>query len=154
MRRCGLVAWIVGLAAWAIFYGLHCWQVLPLIGPDARAHDHGWVQLGGAPFVISTAQMNAYLILLPQWVTALYFTAAMLGFAGWHTPLGRRAGLTVAAFVLAFGFVGQEFNQYWGSLIAPAFCFGVARFPASLADLWRASLGFGVLGCAGYAAGD
>jgi len=134
-----LAAWGMGLLAWLVFFGLHWLQVAALIHPDARAHEQGWMQFGGAAFVIATAQMNGYLLLLPQWVTALYFMAAMLGFAGWHTPLGQRAGLTVALFVTAFGFVGQEFNQYWGTLIAPLLCFGVVRFPASLADLWRAA---------------
>jgi hypothetical protein len=83
--------------------------------------------------------MTAYLLLLPQWVTALYFVAALLGLAGWHTPLGERVGLTLCLFAVAFACVGQEFNQYWGSLLAPLFCFGVARFPGSLADLWKAA---------------
>ncbi len=134
-----LAAWMAGVAAWAVFFGYHWWRVTPLIPADAHAHPEGWIQFGGLPFVISTAQMTAYLLLLPQWVTALYFVAAMLGFAGWHTPLGERIGLTACLFVLAFAAVGQEFNQYWGSLIAPLFCFGVARFPASLRDLWKAA---------------
>lgn len=38
--------------------------------------------------MLATAQMNAYLILLPPWVTALYFAAAMFGLGGWQTALG------------------------------------------------------------------
>ena len=132
-------AWTVGLGAWLVFYGLHCGEVLAWIPSGAVAHSQGWVRLGGAAFVISTVQMNAYLILLPQWVTALYFMASMLGLAGWHTPLGLRTGLTVSLFVTAFSMVGQEFNQYWGSLAAPLFCFGLVRFPGSLRDLLRAA---------------
>jgi hypothetical protein len=97
------------------------------------------VQVGGLPFVISTAQMTAYLLLLPQWVTAVYFVAAMFGFAGWHTRWGQRVGLSACLFVLAFGFAGHDFNQYWGSLVAPLLCFGVVRFPASVRDLWTAA---------------
>jgi hypothetical protein len=133
-----LAAWIVGLAAWAVFFAWHWTQVAPLIAPDALAHREGWVQFGGLAFVISTVQMTAYLLLLPQWVTALYFVAAMFGFAGWRTAWGQRVGLTVCLFVLAFGFVGHEFNQYWGSLVAPLFCLGVVQFPAALRDLWVA----------------
>jgi len=132
-----LAAWIAGLAAWGIFFAWHGAQIAPLVAADANAHREGWVQFGGLPFVISTAQMTAYLLLLPQWVTALYFVAAMFGFAGWHTPWGQRVGMTVCLFVVAFGFVGHDFNQYWGSLVAPLFCFGVVRFPASVVDLWR-----------------
>ena len=122
-----------------IFFAWHWWNVSGLIGPDAIAHKHGWIRFGGAGFVLATAQMNAYLILLPPWVTALYFAAAMFGLAGWHTALGVRMGLTTCLYVMAFAVVGQDFNQYWGSIIAPLLCFGVVRFPASMRDLCHAS---------------
>ncbi|MHC4400377.1 MAG: hypothetical protein ACYTG0_11940 [Planctomycetota bacterium] len=138
-RRGELAAWLIGLLAWGVFFGCHWLQVASHVTPDARAHGGHWIELGGAAFVISTAQMTAYLLLLPQWVTALYFMAAMFGFAGWHTPFGQRVGLTACLFVMAFAVVGYNFNQYWGSLIAPLFCFGVVRFPASVRDLWHAA---------------
>ena len=138
-RRGELAAWTLGLTAWLLLFGLHAWQVSGLIAPDAHAHRQGWLQFGGAGFVISTAQMNAYLLLLPQWVTAVYLVAAMVGFAGWNTPLGMRTGLAACLFLTAFAMVGQSFNQYWGSLMAPLLCFGVVRFPASIRDLYRAA---------------
>lgn len=139
-RRWGeLLAWTVGLAAFGCLFAWHWWQVNALIQPGDRAHQESWVQLGGAGFVISTAQMNAYLVLLPQWITALYLVAALVGFAGWNTELGLRAGLSGCLFVILFAVVGQPFNQYWGSLIAPLLCFPVARFPASVWDLWKAA---------------
>jgi hypothetical protein len=139
-RRRELAAWTLGLAGWLALFVLHCWQVSAWIGPDARAHEQGWLQFGGAGFVISTAQMNAYLFGLPPWVTPIYLVAAMVGLAGWSTPLGTRVGLSTCAFLMAFAVVGQSFNQYWGCLIGPLLCFGVARFPASLGDLWDRAL--------------
>lgn len=133
-RRGEVAAWAIGLAGWLAYFGLHWLHVADLRTPDALAHREGWVQLGGASFVLCTVQMNGYLLLLPQWVAAAYFAAAMFGFAGWHTPPGLRAALTAAVFVAAFGVVGQEFNQYWGCLHAPLLCFGAARCPASLRD--------------------
>jgi hypothetical protein len=138
-RRGELFAWIVGLAAWAIFFAAHWAQVAELIRPGDRAHQGSWIQFGGAGFVVATVQMNAYLLLLPQWVTALYLVAALCGLAGWNTPLGRRIALTACLYTAAFVVVGYECNQYWGCLTAPLWCFGVARFPASLADLWNAA---------------
>lgn len=138
-RRGELTAWLVGLAAWIAFFALHGWLVSGLISPDARAHSHGWLQFGGAGFVISTAQMNAYLLLVPQWVTALFLAAALVGLAGWSSPLGTRIGLTVCLYLAAFAAVGQSFNQYWGALIAPLLCFGVVRFPASIRELLHAA---------------
>ncbi len=133
--------WLVGLVLWAGYLGLHAWQVQQWIPPDAKAHSTGWVQFGGVAFVLATAQMNAYLLLVPQWVTALWFVAAMVGLAAWSSPLGQRVGLTLCLFVVAFSIVGQEFNQYWGAMIAPLFCFGAVQFPAALRDLWRAANG-------------
>ncbi len=134
-----LIAWILGLGAWLVFFGWHWWQVSALITPNAFAHEHGWIRFGGAGFVLATAQMNAYLVLLPPWITALYFAAAIFGLAGWHTPWGTRIGLTVCLYVLVFAVAGQKFNQYWGTLIGPLFCFGVAQSPWALKDLWRAA---------------
>ena len=136
-RRAELTVWLFGLTAWLALFCLHGWYVTGLIAPGARAHRHSWIQFGGAGFVISTAQVNAYLLLLPQWVTAVYLVAALVGFGGWRTPLGVRIGLSACLFLAAFAVIGQSFNQYWGSLIAPLLCFGVARFPASLRDLWQ-----------------
>jgi hypothetical protein len=144
-RRREMAGWAFGLAAWLVFFGIHWWMVSGWISPNARAHREGWIQFGGAGFVISTIQMNAYLLLFPQWVTAVYFVAAMVGFAGWSTPLGTRIGLTTCLYVMAFSIVGQSFNQYWGSLIAPLFAFGLVRFPASVRDLWLAT-GFRISG--------
>jgi hypothetical protein len=138
-QRRELVQWTIGLSLWLLFFAWHVSQVFQVMTPGALAHHNGWIQFGGAAFVISTIQMNAYLLVLPQWVAAVYFVAGMVGFAGWHTPLGTRFGLTACLFVLAFSAVGQNFNQYWGSLIAPLFCLGVVRFPASLRDLWHAA---------------
>ena len=128
---------IVGLGVWAVFFAVHCLRAAEMISPDARAHQQGWLQCGGAAFVIATVRMNTYLLLLPQWVTALYLTAALLGLAGWHTPAGRRIGLTVCLFLAAFAVLGQDFNQYWGLLPAPLICFGVVRFPVSLHEICR-----------------
>jgi hypothetical protein len=132
-----MLGWAIGLTAWLIFWGWHWWNVSGMIGPEALSHKQGWIRFGGAGFVLATAQMNAYLLLLPPWVAAMYFAFAMFGLGGWHTALGTRIGLTVCLYALFFAVVGQDFNQYWGSLIAPLLCFGAVRFPCSMRDLCR-----------------
>jgi hypothetical protein len=138
-RRRELLSWLAGLAAWAVFFGLHCWQAGRVITPDALPHRHGWICFGGAPFVLATVQANACLLLVPTWVTVLYFVAAMVGLGGWDTPMGRRAAMTLCLFVAAFSVVGQDFNRYWGIMIAPLLCFGAVRAPAALWHLCRAA---------------
>jgi hypothetical protein len=132
-----VAAWCGAAALYGLWYGAHAMQVLPRIGPNAVAHSEGWIRFGGAAFVISVAQMNAYLLQLPQWITGIYLSLALLGFAGWTAPWGRRAGLTTAVYIGGFAIVGNPFNQYWGSLIAPLLCLGVAQAPAALAELWQ-----------------
>jgi len=137
-RRSEVAGWLAGFAAYATYYAAHLAHVLPRIGAADVAHADGWLRFGGAGFVISTVQMNAYLLLLPQWLTALFLALAMLGFAGWNTNSGRRAALTAAVYLTGFAMVGHDFNQYWGSMIAPLMALGVARFPAAIRDLLSA----------------
>lgn len=130
--------WFGGLVVYGAFFLWHCVQVDPLRSADAIAHSGGWVQLGGAAFVIATSQMNGFLLNLPQWVTAIYLPLALLGFASWQSRAGQFAGLSVVLFTVLFSFIGQEFNQYWGSITSPLLCLGAARAPLALRDLWCA----------------
>jgi len=134
-----LALWGAGLAAYAVYFALHVAQVLPRMAPDAFAHRQGWIQFGGAGFLISTAQMNAFLLLVPQWVTAIYLALALVGAATWNTAAGRRIGLSVALYAIAFGVAGHDFNQYWGSEIAPLLCLPAARSLNALRELWNAA---------------
>jgi hypothetical protein len=136
-RRKEVWFWLIAAAVYGLGYSLHILQVLPRIAPDARAHSDGWLCLGGAAFVISITQMNGFLLLLPQWVTGIFLAMAMLGFAGWNEGWGRRAGLAASLYLALFAVVGQPFNQYWGSLVAPLLCLGIAQAPDAISILWR-----------------
>jgi hypothetical protein len=131
--------WSAGLAAYSLFFVLHIYQVSLVEHAGDRAQEDSWVQLGGLAFVISTTQLNGWLLVLPQWVAALYLPLALLGFAAWRGDGAQRAGIAAAAYVLLFGFVGQDFNQYWGSLIAPLLCLGAAWAAPAVRDLVSAS---------------
>ncbi|MGO9115543.1 MAG: hypothetical protein ACLP9L_40560 [Thermoguttaceae bacterium] len=133
------IVYIIGLIGWGVFYGLHYWKVSHLITAAAEAHRQGWVRFGGLTFVIAVTQMNACLVLLPVWVTVIFFALSMIGFAGWQSAWGMRIALTACMYIVAFAIVGQEFNRYWGLMITPLFCFGAVRAPAALRDLWHAA---------------
>ena len=77
-----------GLAAYAVFFAVHVSHVLPRIGPLDTAHAASWIQFGGAGYLIATVQMNAFLLVLPQWVTAVYLGCTLLGCAAWRSPAG------------------------------------------------------------------
>jgi hypothetical protein len=133
------LAWTACVAAYAAFFAVHAVQVAAMSQPGDVAHAEGWLQFGGLPFVIATTQMNAFLLVLPQWTAAIYLPICLVGFAGWNTPAGRRVALVVVAYLGAFACVGQMFNQYWGCLFAPAMCLGFAFAPAAIHELWTAS---------------
>jgi len=138
-KRQEVLGWLAGLAAWALFFALHVMAVRNWMPAGAIAHREGWIQFGGLPFVISIMQMHVGLLLLPQWVAAIYLVAVLFGVAGWQGEMGQRLGLTVSLYVAAFSVVGHDFNQYWGELLVPLACFGAARSLTALADLLRAA---------------
>jgi len=138
-RRWELWSWVAGLVAWGLFFTYHCWQVANYMPTNGYQQPAGWLQFLGLPFVIATCQMSAYLLLLPQWVTALYFVAAVVVFLGWRTELGVRSALTVAMYMAAFWVVGHDYNQYWGVLTAPLICLAVAQSPRTFSLLLRAA---------------
>lgn len=132
-----LARWSLGIAVFAVHYGLHVSQVVAHQLPTDRTHPESWIQFLGLPFVISTAQMNCYLLLLPQWVTALFVVLALAGIAAWKTPAHARLGSTIWGFCAAFCVVGQPFNQYWGSMYAPLLALAAGRSAQCVAELWQ-----------------
>jgi hypothetical protein len=134
------LAWLVALAAYAVFFALHALLVARHMQPGDMAHAQGWLRLGGLPFVISLVQVNAYLLISPQWLSALYLPTALLGLAAWPSPFGGRVKGALCLYLLVFAIVGQPFNQYWGAMMAPLLCFGAARFPWSVKQAMAACM--------------
>jgi hypothetical protein len=132
--------WGAGFAAYAAFFALHVARVRTMQAPGDFAHGGTWLQMGGVAFVIALAQVNAYLIVAPLALSAIYVVAALAGAAAWRSPWGERVGITLALYVALFAVVGYDFNQYWGIVIAPLFCFPAARFGGRLRELLRAAV--------------
>jgi len=64
--------------------------------------------------VIRTARANVILLKCPSWVAGLLFPFLLLGLAGWKSPVGARAALTVGLYAVAFLFAGRSYHSYWG----------------------------------------
>ncbi len=136
-RRGEAIAWLFAAAGYAVAFAFHVAAVRADTLPGVAMDAGHWFRFGGAGFVISLAQMNGVLLLLPQWITAIYLALALLGFAGWQSNWGKRAAWTAILYLGVFAIVGQPVNQYWGSLLAPVLCLGAAQAPSALATLWR-----------------
>ena len=131
--------WFGGLAAYGVFFLWHIAQVQVWRLPEATAHAQSWVQFGGLSFLLATTQMNGFLLVVPQWFTAIYLPLAVLGFLSWSSRGGRFAALTAGVYMALFATIGMEINQYWGSLTAPLLCLGASRAPLAIKELWQAA---------------
>jgi hypothetical protein len=138
-RRGEAIAWLIAAVGYSVAFAFHIAAVRSHALPGIAADASHWLRFGGAGFVISLAQMNVGLMLLPQWITAIYLALAMLGFASWTAPWGRRATWSAMLYLGMFAIVGQPVNQYWGSLLAPLLCLGAVQGPFALATIWRAA---------------
>ena len=137
-RRRELVAWALGLAAFAAYFGWHALTVHAQLGPEDIAYPSGWVQFGGLSFILSTAAFNGLMLTAPPAATAVLLPLCLLGLAAWPGGLALRVGLTVAAYLLLFSVVGKPFNDYWGALYTPLMMLGLPLLPGTLRDLARA----------------
>lgn len=113
------LCWMIGGCLYLMFYTWHLEQVLWRIPENATSHTQSWLAFGGAAFVISLVQMNVWLLVLPQWVSAVVLTMTAKIWSRPQTDWERRLALTGAMYLVLFGLIGLPFNQYWGSLLAP-----------------------------------
>jgi hypothetical protein len=138
-RRRELALWGVVLVAYAAYFLWHVHMVGLYQRPSDLGDRAGWVQFGGATFVLETAAFNGYFIAAPLWQTAVLLPAAFIGLMAWPGPAGERAALTVFGYLALFALVGKAFDSYWGALFTPLLTLGLLWFPAGLRDLWRAA---------------
>lgn len=127
--------WILGIIGFGISLEIHWLIIHSLITEVDLAYEKGWLVFGGWSFVLSTARMHPFLIIAPYWVNAVSLPLALLGLIGWIGPLGLRVALTVGIYIIAFLFVGYDFNMYWGIMYVGILPLGLLYAPYSLRDL-------------------
>jgi hypothetical protein len=135
-RRWGeALAWVLGLALYAGFFGWHALMVFGQLGPNEPAYPDSWLQFGGLGFILRSAHFDGLLLLAPLWVMGLVLPAALLGLFAW--PRAARAGVTVAAYLAVFAVIGKPFNIYWGALYAPLMMLGICWAAPAVAEAVR-----------------
>jgi len=136
-RRDELVAWAIGLLVFAVYFAWHAMTAMSLVLPTDPAYKDGWLQFGGAAFVLGTAQFNGLFLLLPLWVTALVLPIAVLGFVAWQHRAAQYGLATVLAYIMLFAFFGRTANGYWGGIYAPLLMLGLPFGVVAVKDLLR-----------------
>jgi hypothetical protein len=118
-----VAAWLVGLATYAALMAWHVAEASRHLRPDDMAR--GWLALGGSRFILATCQWNGLLVALPLWAVALVVPVILLGLTGWRDATATRVALVVVGYLVAFAFVGNPFNDYWGAMFAPLLGYGL-----------------------------
>jgi len=137
-RKAEALAWLAGLALWAVYFLAHASAARAAMLPTDIA-ETGWLTLGGLHFVLATTLMSL-LAGLPDWGAALVLPAMLFGLAGWRTGAGNRVAITVAVYFAIFCVAGKPVNMYWGAVTNPMLAFGVVWFLPSAFDFGRSVL--------------
>lgn len=135
-RRRELALWLVAVMAYGAYYLWHAHMVELVLLPADRTAP-GWLQFGGATFLLRTAQFDGYFTTAPLWLIALMLPAAWLGLLAWPGLAGERVALTVTLYLVLFAVGGRSVNSYWGPTYTPLLIFGFAWLPPALRDLVR-----------------
>jgi hypothetical protein len=133
-RRTEAAIWVLGGLAYAAYYALHAIAVTDAIQPGDYAWSHSWVRWLGWSFVMQTAWLSTWTMVLPYAVTPIVAVLALAGTAARSMPAQLRLSLLLYAGL--FCVVGQEFNFYWGWVTAPLWAYAVLYCPEGLSTLF------------------
>jgi hypothetical protein len=111
--------WGITIILFSIIFVFHYWMVKASMTGNEFAQPKSWLALGGVPFVIGTAKVSPFFILLPTWLVAILFPLAVIGLFAWDKVyLGLRTAATVSLYAFSFLFIGLPYNKYWGMMFA------------------------------------
>lgn len=132
-----LALWAVGLLAYGAYFLWHIHMVGLHQSPADHGDPTGWMDFGGAVFVLNAAAFNGLMLAAPLWGTAILLPIAFIGLMAWPGPAGERVALTVFFYLALFAVAGKTYNSYWGALFTPIMMTGLIWFPAGVRDLWQ-----------------
>jgi hypothetical protein len=131
-RRAESMTWMVGGAAYLVYYALHAMNVAQQIQPTDVAHTESWLQFQGLPFVLRTLHGNGWLVLMPVWLSVVICVLALA--AVLTSPLPQAVRWPLLAYVAFFSVAGQPFNFYWGWVSIPLWTYA---FMYADKAIWR-----------------
>lgn len=127
-RRAEVAVFVVGAIAWLSFYAWHATAARDAMIAGGSAHPP-WIQFGGPRFALAAIGFGGWFYLLPPWTAAV--AGSLLVASIWAPMAATHAKVGAFTYALFFMVVGQQFNQYWGLLVAPT---------------WTIAYGLGALG--------
>lgn len=146
-RRREALLWLLGIVAFGLMLAYHGTVVIGLNKEGDFVQQEGWLAFGGWPFILSTAQLHPYLLLMPSWLPAILLPLILLGFAGWRGPVGSRISWTVVLYIASYSLVGKPFNHLWGMMYVNFMLLGLLYVPSSLSNLLISACGWHTKRC-------
>jgi len=136
-RKREALLWLFAIMGFLFIMVIHAHYVRSLAIDANLVQKNEWIAFGGWPFALKTIQLHPFLILNPPWLNAILIPLLLLGLAGWKGELGTRVALLVYTYIVAFLFLGQPFNVYWGVMFNMLIPLGALYTWPSFLDLWR-----------------
>lgn len=133
------IGWAVVLGVFAIVVGIHAHAVAQVTGPLDPASPGG-VGLFGAAFALDAVVSSTALRFLPHALALALAGLALVGWATWADPLGRRVAVTLGGYTLGIAIFARADPFQWGLLIAPLWLVGLAFVPDLIRDVVRGIL--------------
>ena len=131
-RRQELTGWLIGCAAYGVFYWIHWSHVAAAQLPTDLQQTGSWLAWGGLPFLLSTVHWHGWILLMPWAATAIALTLTIAGVLSPATPW--RVRLVAGGYAGLFLVFGQVFNEYWGFLVWPSWCLAAGYGAQGLVD--------------------
>jgi len=94
-RRTEAAVWVIGGLAYVVYYSLHAVAVAAAIQPGDVAWPHSWLRWLGWSFVLQTAWVSGWTIVLPYLVTPIVAVLSLAGTAAPSMPPQLRISLLV-----------------------------------------------------------
>ena len=131
-RRQELTGWLIGCAAYGVFYWIHWSHVAAAQLPTDLQQTGSWLAWGGLPFLLSTVHWHGWILLMPWAATAIALALTIAGVLSPATP--GRVRLVAGGYAGLFLIFGQVFNEYWGFLVWPTWCLAAGYGAQGLVD--------------------
>lgn len=137
-RECA--AWAALIALFGAGLMLHLELATAQIRPGDPVSP-AWLVLSGLPGFLYKVINSTALSLLPVWLGGPVVVLCLFGWSGWKTPMGTLATLLLLGYAAAYMIAGRDNNFYWGVVITPVLCMGLAFVPLALPSLVRRAFG-------------
>ena len=134
------VAWGCALGAFAVFMGVHAYEVSLVVGPHDIASP-GWGGRQGVGFYLYAMYLSTGLsYVVPYPLAAVLVVLSLFGWISLDGPLGRRMSGVQISYAIVLGVLACLENVYWALLVAATLPLGLVPACSAIVDLFARAI--------------